>query len=97
MTLIECDAEFFAEDRFDAIDVVLQECEFLFMSVIRCRNLSRVMVSPLSFCMKRSSSLARRLSIGRRDGDVLSNEAFLDALILGGKASIHLGCQCFCV
>ena len=64
--LLKDDAEFFPDDGFYAFQILFEKFKLLFTSVSCLRNLSSVVVSPLSFSVKRASSFSSRLSTAVR-------------------------------
>ena len=87
--LVDCDAELVAKNSFDAIDIVFHENEFLFHVCHALQEFFQRIRQFTELLHEALFQLGKALVHCRREGDILSDEAFFDPLVLGGKASVH--------
>src|SRR2546428_2140551 len=90
VALVEDDAEFFAEDRFDAIHVMLHENEFLLRVRKAFEEAIERVRKAIQFFHEALFHFFKAFVYGGQDSDVLRGEAFLNPFVLGSEALLNL-------
>ena len=83
VALVENDAEFFAENGFDSIDIVFHENEFLLRVRKAFEEVLEGVRKAVQFYYEALFQLFKTFVHSGQDGDILRGEAFLNPFVLG--------------